>query len=91
MGSGAAFHVHGDLYRTRERRNKRNPFAKERLYYKDYKRKDISPKITEIQLSAIREKIKKQNRKERDKLIISFIIAIPITIMLISGFLKYAF
>ena len=91
MGSGAAFHVHGDLHRTRVRRNKRNPFTKKRHYYKDHERKDIFPKITEIQLSAIRERIKKQNRKERDTLIISFIIAIPITIMLISGFLKYAF
>ncbi|WP_298519400.1 hypothetical protein [uncultured Kordia sp.] len=88
MGSGAAFYVHGDLYRTRVRRNKRNPFNKNRRYYKDYRKKSNSPKITEIQLSAIREKIKKQQRKERDKLIIAFIIAIPLTIGIISGILR---
>jgi len=90
MGSGAAFYVHGDLHRARVRRNKRNPFTKNRSYYKNFKKKNISPKITEIQLLAIREKMKKQNRRERDKLIVSFVVAIPITIILIVGFLKVA-
>jgi hypothetical protein len=33
--------------------------------------------------------MKKQQRKERDKSIIAFIIAIPITIGIIVGFFKY--
>ena len=57
---------------------------------KNIEKKNIFPKITEIQLLAIREKMKKQNRQERDIFIVSFVIAIPITIILIVGFLKVA-
>lgn len=89
MGSGAAFYVYGDLDRTKRRRERRTPFDKNLRYYKNEGKKKIFPKLTEIQLSAIRERMKKQNRKERDKSIIAFIIAIPITIGLIVGFFKY--
>lgn len=89
MGSGAAFYVHGDLDRTKRRRDRRKPFDKNLHYYKDEGERKIFPKLTEIQLSAIRERMKKQNRKERDKSIIAFIIAIPVTIGIIVGVTKY--
>ncbi|MGH1384167.1 hypothetical protein [Kordia sp.] len=89
MGQGIGFYVLDDIRRTKKRRDKRTPFDKNLRYYKDEGKKKIFPKLTEIQLSAIRERMKKQNRKERDKSIIAFIIAIPITIGLIVGFFKY--
>ncbi|WP_298420113.1 hypothetical protein [uncultured Kordia sp.] len=89
MGSGAGFYVHGDLERTKKRRNKRTPFDKNQHYYKDEGIKKTFPKVSEIQLNAIREKIKKQERKERDKLIISFILAIPASIGLLYGIVNF--
>lgn len=85
MGSGSAFYVLEDINRTNKRRNKRKSFDKNLRYYKNDGIKNKFPKITEIQLSAIREKMKKQNRKERDKLILSFILAIPVSIGFIYG------
>ncbi|WP_420574018.1 hypothetical protein [Kordia sp.] len=85
MGSGAAFYVLEDLERTRRRRNRRKPFSKSLRYFKDQGIKNKFPKITQIQINAIREKIKKQDRKDRDRLILAFIIAIPVFIGITTG------
>lgn len=89
MGSGAGFYVHGDLERTKKRRNKRTPFDKNLHYYKDEGIQKTFPKVSEIKLNAIREKIKKQERKERDKLIIAFILAVPVSIGLVYGIVNF--
>lgn len=85
MGSGAGFYVHGDLERTKKRRNKRTPFDKNLQYYKDEGVKNEFPKATEAQLEAIREKLKKQQRLDRFKTIIAFIIAIPLSLGFLIG------
>ena len=89
MGSGSAFYVLEDINRTNKRRNKRKAFDKNLRYYKDDGVKNEFPKITEIQLSAIREKMKKQHRKERDLLILSFILAIPVSIGFLYGIVNF--
>jgi hypothetical protein len=78
MGSGAAFYVHGDLERTKRRRNRRTPFDKSQRYYKNNGNAFVFPKATEAQLEAIRKKAKKQRRLDTLKLVVSFVLAIPV-------------
>ncbi|MBC8754499.1 hypothetical protein H2O64_07430 [Kordia sp. YSTF-M3] len=70
--------VYEDLKRTRRRRTKRTPFDKNLHYYKDEGIKKTFPKATETQLEVIRKKTKKQQRLDMLKLVISFVIAIPL-------------
>ncbi|WP_430409021.1 hypothetical protein [Kordia sp.] len=84
MGSGAGFFVHGDLERTKKRRAKRT-FDKNIQYYKDEGIKEEFPKATEAQLEAIREKIKKQQRLDKFKLIVAFVLAIPLSLGVLIG------
>ena len=80
MGSGAAFYVHGDLERRKRRQNKRKPFKKNKNYYKDDGKTFTFPKPSEAQLDIIRTKIKRQQRLDTFKLIISFVIGVPLVI-----------
>ena len=89
MGSGAAFFVHGDLERTKKRRNKRTAFDKNLRYYKDEGIKNEFPKATEAQLKAIRQKLKQQQRKDRLKTIVAFIIAVPASIGLMYAIVTF--
>ncbi len=86
---GAGFYVHGDLERTKQRRNKRTPFNKELRYHKDECIQKTFPKATETQLEAIRKKLKKENRAERKKLILAFVLAIPVSIILIISIVTF--
>jgi hypothetical protein len=70
--------VYEDLKRTRRRRTKRMPFDKNLHYYKDEGIKKTFPKASEAQLETIRKKAKKQRRLDTLKLVISFVIAIPL-------------
>ncbi|QHI38906.1 hypothetical protein IMCC3317_43060 [Kordia antarctica] len=74
------FAVYEDLDRTKRRRSRRTPFDKNQHYYKDEGNTFTFPKATEAQLKAVREKLQKQQRSDRIKTIISFIVAIPISI-----------
>ncbi|WP_046759049.1 hypothetical protein [Kordia jejudonensis] len=89
MGSGAGFYVHGDLERTKQRRSKRTAFDKNLRYYKNEGVKNIFPKVSEIKLKTIREKIKKQQRKERNQLILAFVLAVPVSIFLVKFFFDF--
>ncbi len=89
LGTTGGLHAIEALKRQKSRRNKRKAFDKNLHYYKDEGIKRTFPKVSEIQLNAIREKIKKQERKERDKFIISFILAIPVSIGLVYGIVNF--
>ena len=91
LGSGFGLYSVEAFKRDKNRRNKRKSFDKNLHYYKNDGIKNEFPKITEIQLSAIREKMKKQNRKERDQLILSFILAIPVSMILVNMFFKFMY
>lgn len=88
LGSGFGLYAVEAYKREKNRRSKRKPFDKKLKFYKDEGIRKIFPKISEIKLNAIREKIKKQQRKERDKLILSFVLAIPVSFVLITSALK---
>lgn len=89
MGSGAAFEVFGDLERTKKRRSKRTAFDKNLHYYKDDGVKIEFPKVPEAQLNIIRRKLKKQQRSERNRTILAFILAIPVFIFLMISFFYF--
>jgi hypothetical protein len=89
LGSGFGLYAVEAFKRDKKRRKTHTPFSNSLLTRQAKKINKAFPKATELQLLTIREQMKKQNRKERDKLIIAFVIAIPVTIGLISGFLKY--
>lgn len=72
MSQGIAFYVLDDIRRTEKRRNKRNVFNPNRRYYKNSENTRIFPKVSEIQLSAIRENMKIQNRQSLRKTIVIF-------------------
>jgi len=89
LGSGFGLYALEANKREKNRRSKRTIFDKSLRYYKDEGIRKIFPKATKVQLEAIREKLDKQNRTERKKLIIAFILAIPVSISLIVGILKF--
>lgn len=89
IGVGVGLATMNATYKANSRRRKRTPFDKNLKYYKDEGVKKTFPKVSEIKLNAIREKIKKQERKERDKLIIAFVLAIPVSIGLIYGVVNF--
>ncbi|MFK7750342.1 MAG: hypothetical protein AB8B65_18265 [Kordia sp.] len=89
LGSGFGLYAIEAFKRDRKRRKQHTPFSSDSLRYQGKKITKVFPKATKIQLLEIRERMKKQNRKERDKLMLSFIIAIPITIGLIIFATKY--
>jgi hypothetical protein len=72
MSQGVAFYVLDDIRRTEKRRNKRNVFNPSRQYYKNSENTRMFPKVSEIQLSAIRENMKIQNRQSFRKTIVIF-------------------
>lgn len=72
MSQGIAFYVLDDIRRTKKRRNKRNVFNPSRRYYKNSENTRMFPKVSEIQLSAIRENMKIQNRQSLRKTIVIF-------------------
>ena len=61
--------------RDKKRRKTHTPFSKNVLTRKGKRIGKAFPKASELQLLTIREQMKKQNRKERDSLIVSFILA----------------
>jgi riboflavin transporter FmnP len=61
--------------RDKKRRKTHTPFSKNVLTRKGKRIGKVFPKASELQLLTIREQMKKQNRKERDSLIVSFILA----------------
>lgn len=83
------FAVYEDLDRTKRRHNKRTPFDKNQSYYKDEGIKKTFPKATEVQLEAIREKLKKQQRSDRIKSIVAFTVAIPISLGILVGIIYF--
>ncbi len=90
LGSGLGLYSVEALKRDRKRRKKHTPFSNSLLLRNGKKVKNVFPKASKMQLLAIREKMKKQQHKERTILILSFIIAIPITIGLITYVTKYS-
>ena len=72
--------------RDKKRRKTHTPFSKNVLTRKGKRIGKAFPKASELQLLTIREQMKKQNRKERDSLIISFALAI----IVIVGFAYFA-
>lgn len=72
MSQGIAFYVLDDIRRTEKRRKKRKIFNPSRQYYKNSENTRMFPKVSEIQLSAIRENMKIQNRQSLRKTIVIF-------------------
>jgi len=89
LGSGFGLYAVEASKREKNRRNKRKPFDKSLHYYKDEGIKKEFPKASEAQLEAIRKKIHKENQKERRKLIIAFIIGIPVSIVLVISIVMF--
>jgi len=90
LGSGFGLYAVEAFKRDKKRRKQYTPFSNNSLRYQGKKITKVFPKASQIQLLEIRERMKKQNHKERNRLILSFIIAIPITIGLITYITKYS-
>ncbi|MEM6717858.1 MAG: hypothetical protein AAF611_00950 [Bacteroidota bacterium] len=75
LGSGFGLYSVEAFKRNKKRRKQHTPFSKKMLISKGRKLKRKFPKATRIQLLAIRERMKKQNRKDRDTSIVSFTLA----------------
>lgn len=84
LGSGLGLYSVEALKRDRKRRKKHTPFSSSFRIYKGTKTQFVFPKASKIQLLAIREKMKKQNRKDRDRSILSFTLAF---VLLVSVFM----
>jgi hypothetical protein len=69
-GSGAAFYVFGDLKRTKQRREKRKAFDRDKRLYKDDGIQNNFPKITPQLRLQIRTQMLEQHRKSRNRLLI---------------------
>ncbi|EDP94893.1 hypothetical protein U8527_15165 [Kordia algicida OT-1] len=83
LGSGFGLYAVEAFKRDKKRRKQHTPFSTHLLRFEGKKIIKEFPKATKKQLMVIQEKIKKQERKERNKLILAFALAIPVTIVII--------
>lgn len=86
LGSGFGLYAVEAFKRDKKRRKQHTPFSNSLLMRSGKKIKNVFPKATKIQLLAIREKMKKQHRKDRDILILSFVLAVVSLSGLVIGF-----